>query len=226
MPASGLPGGGRISQWIPGPIVVVERSTLRTVDRQEFKVSTPGRVFYLATGTTKREVIDYYLAVADVMLPHLSGRPATRKRWSDGVDGPELCAKDIELGTQEWMTRVQIRHSSGPKFYPIINGAGLGWLGQVAARSCMCRSGGSRRPPAPAASLQRRRSGIRIGWCSTCTPVPVSACPSAPGWRCTCGNAGRLGERTVPVTSGTHAMLRSPPPSRSTRSSSEKLSVE
>lgn len=104
MPASGLPGGGRISQWIPGPIVVVERSTLRTVDGREFKVSTPGRVFYPATGTTKREVIDYYLAVADVMLPHLSGRPATRKRWPDGVDGPELCAKDIELGTQEWMT--------------------------------------------------------------------------------------------------------------------------
>lgn len=32
------------------------------------------------------------------------------------------------------MTRVQIRHTSGPKFYPVMdNPASLGWLGQVAA---------------------------------------------------------------------------------------------
>lgn len=48
---------------------MVERSALRTVDGQEFRVSTPARVFYPATRTTKNEVIDYYLAVADVTTP-------------------------------------------------------------------------------------------------------------------------------------------------------------
>ncbi len=68
------------------------------------------------------------------MLPHLVGRPATRKRWTDGVGGPEFFAKDIEQGTPGWMSRVQIVHGSGPKFYPIIDTpAGLGWLGQVGA---------------------------------------------------------------------------------------------
>jgi len=104
------------------------------VGGQEFKVTSPDRVFYPRTGTTKTDVIEYYSAVAPAMLPHLAGRPATRKRWPDGVDGPAFFAKDIELGTPSWMPRVQIRHRSGPKFYPIFETpAALAWLGQVAA---------------------------------------------------------------------------------------------
>ena len=57
-----------------------DRVTTRSVAGQDFKVTTPGRVFYPEAGTTKADVIDYYLQVAEVMLPHLAGRPATRKR--------------------------------------------------------------------------------------------------------------------------------------------------
>jgi DNA primase len=74
-----------------------ERAEIRTVAGQDFKVTTPGRVFYPVTSTDKDDVINYYLAVAGVMLPHLQGRPATRKRWPDGVGGPEFFAKDLEL---------------------------------------------------------------------------------------------------------------------------------
>ncbi len=113
---------------------VPERASMMKVAGQEFKISTPDRVLYPATGTTKADVISYYVEVADVMLPHLAGRPATRKRWPDGVDGPEFFAKDLEVGTPPWLTRVQIRHTSGPKFYPVMDTpASLGWLGQVAA---------------------------------------------------------------------------------------------
>src|ERR1700712_2702792 len=113
---------------------MVDRATVQTVAGQSFRVTSPGRVFYPADGTSKTDVIDYYLAVAEVMLPHLLGRPATRKRWPDGVAGPEFFAKDLELGTPGWLTRTQIRHHSGPKFYPVIDTpAALGWLGQVAA---------------------------------------------------------------------------------------------
>src|ERR1700712_2254057 len=113
---------------------MVDRATVQTVAGQSFRVTSPGRVFYPADGTSKTDVIDYSLAVAEVMFPHLLGRPATRKRWPDGVAGPEFFAKDLELGTPGWLTRTQIRHSSGPKFYPVMDSpAALGWLGQVAA---------------------------------------------------------------------------------------------
>jgi bifunctional non-homologous end joining protein LigD len=53
------------------------------VGGQELRLTHPDRVLYPATGTTKSDVISYYAAVAGVMLPHLAGRPATRKRWPD-----------------------------------------------------------------------------------------------------------------------------------------------
>src|SRR5664279_2161977 len=68
------------------------------------------------------------------MPPHLAGRPATRNRWPEGVDRTSFFVKDLEAGTPGWLTRVQIRHGSGPKFYPVFDSpAALAWLGQVAA---------------------------------------------------------------------------------------------
>jgi bifunctional non-homologous end joining protein LigD len=107
---------------------------LFTIAGQEFKVTSPERVFYPATGTTKLDVIGYYAEASTAMLPHLVGRPATRKRWPEGVDKTSFFVKDLEAGTPGWLTRVQIRHGSGPKFYPVFDSpAALAWLGQVAA---------------------------------------------------------------------------------------------
>ena len=107
--------------------------TVLDVAGQEVKLTNPGRVLYPAAGTTKSQVVAYYLGVAPAMLPHLLGRPATRKRWPEGVDGLAFFAKDLEPGTPAWLGRVQVQ-DNGPKFYPVIETpAGLAWLGQVSA---------------------------------------------------------------------------------------------
>ena len=97
-------------------------------------MTSPERVFYPITGTTKLDVIRYYADVSLAMLPHVQGRPATRKRWPEGVDQTSFFVKDLQPGTPAWLTRVQIPHRSGPKFYPVFDSpAALAWLGQVAA---------------------------------------------------------------------------------------------
>ena len=107
---------------------------LFTIAGQEFKVTSPDRVLYPATGTTKLEVIRYYAEASPAVLPQVQGRPATRKRWPEGVDKASFFVKDLEPGTPPWLARVQIRHGSGPKFYPVFDTpAALAWLGQVAA---------------------------------------------------------------------------------------------
>jgi hypothetical protein len=112
----------------------VADDALFTIAGQEFKVTSPGRVFYPVTGTTKLDVIGYYADVSVVMLPLVLGRPATRKRWPEGVQQASFFVKDLEPGTPPWLGRVQIRHGSGPKFYPVFDSpAALAWLGQVAA---------------------------------------------------------------------------------------------
>ena len=72
---------------------------LFTIAGQEFKVTSPDRVLYPATGTTKLDVIRYYAEASAAMLPQVQGRPATRKRWPEGVDKASFFVKDLEPGT-------------------------------------------------------------------------------------------------------------------------------
>lgn len=92
------------------------------------------KVLYPATGTTKGEVIDYYTRIAPLLLPHLNGRPVTRKRWPDGVDEQPFFGKALEQGAPEWVRRLPIEHSNGPKEYPLVDDVPrLVYLAQVAS---------------------------------------------------------------------------------------------
>lgn len=109
------------------------------VDGRTLKVSNLDKVMYPATGTTKGEVIDYYLRVAATMIPQVSGRPATRKRWVNGVGtedepGQVFFRKDLEDSAPDWVPRADIEHRSGTTTYPLIEEpAVLVWLAQLAS---------------------------------------------------------------------------------------------
>lgn len=109
------------------------------VDGRRVRLTNLDKVLYPETGTTKGEVIAYYTAVAPRMLPLLSGRPLTRKRWVEGVgtaDAPAdaFFAKQLEPGTPDWVHRMPIEHSTGAKDYPIADDLPtLVWLAQVAS---------------------------------------------------------------------------------------------
>ena len=98
------------------------------------KLTNADKVLYPATGTTKSEVFGYYTSIADVMVPHIAGRPATRKRWPDGVDGQSFFEKSLAKSAPDWLDRGSVQHRSGVTTYPIINSAtGLAWIAQQAA---------------------------------------------------------------------------------------------
>ena len=104
------------------------------VDGRRLRLSSLDKVLYPEAGTTKADVIAYYAEVADVMLPHLRGRPVTRKRWVDGTGGESFFAKQLEPGAPEWVARAGIRHSSRVTEYPLVTEqATLVWFAQVAA---------------------------------------------------------------------------------------------
>jgi DNA ligase D-like protein (predicted ligase)/DNA ligase D-like protein (predicted polymerase)/DNA ligase D-like protein (predicted 3'-phosphoesterase) len=98
------------------------------------KLTNPDKVLYPATGTTKAQVFDYYVTIADVMIPHIAGRPATRKRWPNGVDESSFFEKQLASSAPDWLDRGTIAHKSGTTTYPIINTReGLAWIAQQAA---------------------------------------------------------------------------------------------
>ncbi|CDO07105.1 ATP-dependent DNA ligase [Mycolicibacterium cosmeticum] len=98
------------------------------------KLTNPDKVLYPATGTSKAEVFEYYLAVADAMVPHIAGRAVTRKRWPNGVDEPSFFEKQLASSAPDWLDRCAIEHKSATTVYPIIDTReGLAWIAQQAA---------------------------------------------------------------------------------------------
>jgi DNA ligase D-like protein (predicted ligase)/DNA ligase D-like protein (predicted polymerase)/DNA ligase D-like protein (predicted 3'-phosphoesterase) len=98
------------------------------------RLTNPDKVLYPATGTTKAEVFDYYLGIADVMIPHIAGRAVTRKRWPNGVEESSFFEKQLASSAPDWLRRGTIVHKSGTTTYPIIDTVeGVAWLAQQAS---------------------------------------------------------------------------------------------
>ena len=149
-----------------------------TVDGHVIKLTNLDKVLYPVTGTTKADVIGYYAEIAAIMLPHVIDRPATRKRWPDGVgDGSAeptvFFNKDLAKGTPDWVTRFKIAHRDHDNFYPAVNDlATLTWLGQLAALEIHV--------PAVAVRRERPARATRTGSSSTSIPARASAWRSVP----------------------------------------------
>lgn len=105
-----------------------------TVDGHEIRLTNLDKVMYPATGTTKGDVLSYYVQVTDLLIKHARGRPATRKRWPDGVDAGFFFEKNLPSYAPDWMPTVELQHSKRVVKYPLINNqATLLWLVQGAA---------------------------------------------------------------------------------------------
>ncbi|MGU3436152.1 ATP-dependent DNA ligase [Actinomycetes bacterium M1A6_2h] len=101
---------------------------------RKITVTNLDKVLYPETGTTKGEVIDYYTAIAPAMLPHLAGRPVTRKRWPNGTSQGSFFEKNLAASAPDWLDRRRIAHSDRVVVYPVFHTvAELAWLGQQAA---------------------------------------------------------------------------------------------
>jgi DNA ligase D-like protein (predicted polymerase) len=106
------------------PVTVVEgrRISLTHLDR----------VLYPATGTVKAELVEYYAAVAPLMLPHLVDRPLTLVRFPDGVEGQRWVAKAPPQGMPSWVRTVSVpRHEGGARQIVVDSAPALVWAANL-----------------------------------------------------------------------------------------------
>src|SRR5436190_729089 len=61
------------------------------------------KIFYPEIGFTKAQVIDYYIRISPVLLPHLKERPLTLKRYPDGVAGGFFYEKRCPSHRPPWV---------------------------------------------------------------------------------------------------------------------------
>lgn len=93
------------------------------IEGREVAVSHLDKVLYPANQFTKSQVIDYYIRVSEYLLPHVTGRPVTLKRYPDGVRGEFFYEKDIPAFAPKWIKTFPVpRRAGGPSIkYVLIN---------------------------------------------------------------------------------------------------------
>ena len=91
------------------------------VDGRTLTLSNLDKVLYPEVGFTKAEVIDYYTRIAPHLLPHVSDRPLTFKRYPDGVDGKFFFEKNAPSHTPEWVSRITLPSPGSTKSRDTIN---------------------------------------------------------------------------------------------------------
>jgi len=78
------------------------------VEDKRLSVSNLDKVLYPKADFTKGQVIDYYIRIAPVLLPHLKDRPLTMKRYPDGVEGEFFYEKNCPSHRPKWVETAKV----------------------------------------------------------------------------------------------------------------------
>jgi bifunctional non-homologous end joining protein LigD len=78
------------------------------VQGKKLPVSNLNKVLYPKAGFTKGQLIDYYIRIAPVLLPHLKDRPLTMKRYPNGVEAPFFYEKNCPAHRPKWVKTAQV----------------------------------------------------------------------------------------------------------------------
>jgi bifunctional non-homologous end joining protein LigD len=78
------------------------------VEGRKIQVSNLDKVLYPKVGFAKGQVIDYFIRIAPVLLPHLRDRPLTMKRYPNGVDGEFFYEKNCPSHRPKWVQTAKV----------------------------------------------------------------------------------------------------------------------
>jgi len=78
------------------------------VSDRTVRISNPDRVYFPATGATKRDLVDYYVAVGPGIVNALRERPCMMHRFPTGVSGEKVHQKRVPGGSPPWLETVRV----------------------------------------------------------------------------------------------------------------------
>jgi bifunctional non-homologous end joining protein LigD len=88
-----------------GPLIAADSPAEVTllIEGHRLKLTNLPKIFYPGEGINKRDVINYYDAVAPLILPHLRDRPLSLKRYPNGINEQYFFQKDAEGKVPDWV---------------------------------------------------------------------------------------------------------------------------
>src|SRR5206468_5477208 len=79
-----------------------KEATLK-IEGRTLKFTNLKKLYYPDDGVTKRDVLNYYDAVADLILPHLEDRPLSLKRYPNGIKEEYFFQKHTPEAYPTWL---------------------------------------------------------------------------------------------------------------------------
>jgi bifunctional non-homologous end joining protein LigD len=124
------------------------------VDGRELKLTNLDKVLYPKAGFTKGEMIDYYARIAEVMVPHLTGRAVTLRRFPEGVDNTQAAffEKRCPKHRPKWVKTATVTagpHAGKIDFCVCNDRPTLVWMAQLATIELHPSLSVARRPAQP-----------------------------------------------------------------------------
>src|SRR6185312_6232262 len=77
------------------------------------KVTNPDKVLFPDAGHTKRDLVQYYLAVGEGIVRALHERPTQLRRFPDGIEGEQIYQKRVPEKRPEWVEAARVTFPSG-----------------------------------------------------------------------------------------------------------------
>ncbi len=93
------------------------RRTKQPFDLAGVRLTHPDRVLYAEQGITKRDVANYYIQIADWILPHVVDRPLSLVRCPAGMGGPCFFQRHPPEGLSADVERIEIPEKDKPGTY-------------------------------------------------------------------------------------------------------------
>jgi DNA ligase D-like protein (predicted polymerase) len=112
---------------------MADKSELVEIAGRQVAVSSPDKVYFAGPGYTKRDLVAYYLAVADGALRGAGGRPMALKRYVNGAEGEFFFQKRAPESRPDWLRTVELSFPSGRTANEIVidDAAGLAWIANL-----------------------------------------------------------------------------------------------
>jgi bifunctional non-homologous end joining protein LigD len=185
------------------------------VDGRQLAIRNLDRVVFPRAGTTKSDLLDYYVHVGDVMLPHLRERQLHMHRYPEGVEGPRFWQKACPEHRPDWMPTVPVwSHDKQADIeYCVVNElAALLWavnLGSIELHTSLHRCSDLHRPTVLAFDLD---PGEGVGLAECCeVALHVRDAFAATGLRAFAKTSGSKGIQVyIPLNTETSYAVTKP----------------
>jgi DNA ligase D-like protein (predicted polymerase) len=112
---------------------MADKSELVEAAGRQVAVSNPDKVYFPGPGYTKRDLVAYFMVVADGALCGAGGRPMALKRYVNGAAGEFFFQKRAPESRPEWIRTVELSFPSGRTANEVVidDAAGLAWIANL-----------------------------------------------------------------------------------------------